>query len=150
MTYDPPSPIAVVRGIFGVALAIATAAFIWLSVSAGAVNWRAGALIGALWVAWGIVADVVHTVLEPLGGFLIDVLSGGGRAVTVDEEAAMLEHEIEQPIEPEREILKGIRLAEIYRVHRHNKPLADALLDRLLAKYPDSRELQYARRMPTG
>ncbi|MGH7567896.1 MAG: hypothetical protein ACREL9_02840 [Gemmatimonadales bacterium] len=150
MTFDPPSPIAVVRGIFGVALAIATAAFVWSSVSAGALNWRAGALILALWVAWGIVADVVHTVLEPLGGFLIDVLSGGGRAITVDEEATMLEHDIAQPIEPEREILKGIRLAEIYRVHRHNKPLADALLDRLLTKYPNARELLVARRTPTG
>jgi hypothetical protein len=38
------------------------------------------------------------------------------------------------------------RLAERYRVHLGQSGRADALLDRMLVKYPKSRELQVARR----
>lgn len=37
-------------------------------------------------------------------------------------------------------------LAEIYRVHQYNKPKADVLIDRLLAKYPDAPEFRVYRR----
>jgi len=44
---------------------------------------------------------------------------------------------------PHREILAGIRLAEIYRTHQHDPAKSAALLARLRAKYPDAPELRY-------
>lgn len=146
VTYDPPSPLAVVRGIFGVALAIASVALAVLFLATGKVEWKLLALVLLLWVLWGVALDLFHTVLSPLGGFFLDLLGGGGSAITIEEETAYLEGLLERPLEPEKEVLTGLRLAEIYRVHQYNKPKADALIARLLAKYPDAPELRVYRR----
>jgi len=44
-----------------------------------------------------------------------------------------------------REILVGVRLAEIYRLQQRDAAKAEALIARLESKYPDAPELKYAR-----
>jgi len=146
---DPPSPRIIVRTILGVAVAAATLAVAVEFVRTGTMNWKLGSFALLLWAFWSFAATVYDTVLEPLAGFLNQALFMGS-SVSIDAETQWLEQELQRPgLEPEHEILSGIRLADIYRAHQFNKPRADAVLDRLLAKYPDSQELHFARRHPT-
>lgn len=70
----------------------------------------------------------------------------GTPAPTIAQEAELLEHLLLHDPPPEKEPLWAVRLAEIYRVHMREPDRADALLDRVLLKYPTSRELLVARR----
>jgi len=71
----------------------------------------------------------------------------GGTVITMDEETAMLEHLIDaDPPPPQhRVVLAGIRLAEIYRTHQHDAAKAEAVIARLVSRYPDAPELKYVR-----
>jgi hypothetical protein len=117
----------------------------------GHLEWRLVALVLALWGAWSVFDSVFGAVVEPLGRFLGNALTGGampgGTAITIDQETAMLEHllDADPPAVPHRVALAGIRLAEIYRTHQHDAAKADALLDRLVTRYPDAPELKYVR-----
>ena len=42
-------------------------------------------------------------------------------------------------------MLAGIRLAEIYRTHEHDAAKAEAVIARLISRYPDAPELKYVR-----
>jgi hypothetical protein len=42
-------------------------------------------------------------------------------------------------------VLAGIRLAEIYRTHQHDAAKAEAVIARLVSRYPDAPELKYVR-----
>lgn len=145
---DPPSPRVIVRTILGVAVATAT---LWVAVRfvrTGVMDWKIAGFALLLWGFWGFAATIFDSVLEPLAGFLYRALFFGS-SISTEEETQWLEQELQRPgLEPEHEILTGIRLAEMYRTHQYNKARADAVLDRLMAKYPDSRELQVARRHP--
>jgi hypothetical protein len=70
----------------------------------------------------------------------------GTPAPTNAEEAELLEHLLAHHPPAEKEPLWAVRLAELYRLHPGQAGRADALLDRMLVKYPTSRELQVARR----
>ena len=148
---DPPSPRAVVRGILGAALALASLALIVLLVSTRQVEWRLVAFVLTLWGAWSFFDSVFGAVVEPLGRFLNNAFTGGampgGTAITIDEETAMLERLLaaDPPPAPHRAALAGIRLAEIYRTHQHDAAKADQLIARLVARYPDAPELRYVR-----
>ena len=72
----------------------------------------------------------------------------GTPAPTFAQEAELLEHLLAHDPPPEKEPLWAVRLAELYRTHLGQSGRADALLDRMLLKYPTSRELQVARRHP--
>ena len=150
VSYDPPSPLAIMRGIFGVALVVTALALAVEVLRHGAVNWKLVSLALVLWAMFGFAADVYRGAVEPLAGFLHRAVLAGGRSITLDEETVFLEQRLADPqLEPHREILSAIRLAEIYRKYQYNRPKAEALLDRLLVKYPDSRELQVARLHPS-
>ncbi len=108
------------------------------------------ALVGALWILWGVFHDVVGFIVQPLANLLGGALTGTADAgppltIDIDRETAMLERLVaDPPPVPHREILAGVRLAEIYRTHQHDPSKSAALLARLRAKYPDAPELRHA------
>jgi len=110
---DPPSGRAVVRGILGAAIVLAGLALVVVSVAAGHIEWRLVALVLALWGAWGFFDSLFGWVLEPLGQFVGNVLTGGampgGREITIQDETAMLEHLVaaDPPPPPHRVVLAG-------------------------------------------
>ena len=148
---DPPSLRGVVRGILGAAMVLAGLALIVISINAGHIEWRLATLVLALWGAWGFLDSLFGSVLEPLGRFVGNALTGGsmpgGTVITIQDETAMLEHlvEADPPPPAHRVVLAGIRLAEIYRTHQHDAAKAEAVIARLVSRYPDAPELKYVR-----
>ena len=148
---DPPSLRGVVRGILGVAMALAGLALVVVSIGAGHIEWRLAALVLALWSAWGFFDSLFGWVLEPLGQFVGNALTGGvmpgGTAITIQDETVMLERlvDADPPPPPHRVVLAGIRLAEIYRTHEHDAAKGEAVIARLISRYPDAPELKYVR-----
>jgi len=108
-------------------------------------------LVLTLWAAWSFFDGLFGTLFEPLGRFMSNALTGGampgGTTITIDQETEMLEHLVhsDPPPPPHRVVLAGIRLAEIYRTHQRDPAKAEALIDRLLERYPEAPELQYVR-----
>src|SRR5438067_11009648 len=94
--------------------------------SARHIEWRLVALVLALWGAWGFFDSLFGWVLEPLGQFVGNALTGGGMpggtVITIQDETVMLERlvDADPPPPPHRGVLAGIRLAEIYRTHEHD------------------------------
>ncbi len=148
---DPPSLRGVVRGILGAALALGCVALVAVSISTRHIEWRLVTLVLTLWAGWSFFDGLVGTLLEPLGRFMSNALTGGtmpgGTTITIDQETEMLEHLVhsDPPPPPHRVVLAGIRLAEIYRTHQRDPAKAEALIDRLLERYPEAPELQYVR-----
>jgi hypothetical protein len=148
---DPPSLRGVIRGILGAAVALVSLALVVVSIGAGHIEWRLVALVLALWGAWGFCDSLFGWVLEPLGRFVGDALTGGSMpgdsTITIQDETAMLEHLVtaDPPPPPHRVVLAGIRLAEIYRTHEHDAAKAEAVIARLISRYPDAPELKYVR-----
>ena len=140
-----------IRGILGAAMGLAGLALIVVSFGSGHIQWRLVALVLALWGAWSFFDALFGSVVEPLGRFVGNALTGGATpgatAITIQDETAMLERllEADQPPPPHRVVLAGIRLAEIYRTHQHDVSKADALIARLVTRYPDAPELKYVR-----
>ena len=148
---DPPSLRGVMRGILGTALALGCVALVAVSISTRHIEWRLVSLVLTLWAAWSFFDGLFGTLLEPLGRFMSNALTGGampgGTTITIDQETEMLEHLVhsDPPPPPHRVVLAGIRLAEIYRTHQRDAAKAEALIDRLLERYPEAPELQYVR-----
>jgi hypothetical protein len=146
---DPPSPLAVVRAALGIALVVATVILAVLYFDTGHLDSHFVALIAALWLFWGVFHDLIALLVQPLAAMLGAELTGGqdpGPPLRIDivRETEMLERLVaDPPPVPHREILAGIRLAEIYRTHQHDQSKSDALLARLRAKYPEARELRH-------
>jgi hypothetical protein len=71
----------------------------------------------------------------------------GDKTVTIEDETAMLERLVaaDPPPPPHRVVLAGIRLAEIYRTHEHDAAKGEAVIARLISRYPDAPELKYVR-----
>lgn len=145
---DPPHPFTIVRRLLLGAMAVAGLGAVAATIASGEVPWRALSLLGALWGLWAFSAQLYEMLLEPLGRFLFNQVFSGA-LITLDDEIRDLEARLARPDLPaQREILAGIRLAEIYRERLFDKPRADALLDRLMVKHPGSSELRIARRLP--
>lgn len=145
---DPPDPISVVRRLFIGALVVAGVAAVAAALASGEVPWRLLALVGVLWTMWAFASQLYEVAIAPLGRFLHQQVFTGS-VITLDDEIADLEARLAGGrLPPPREILAGIRLAEIYRERLADRPRADALLDRLAVKYPESTELRVARRLP--
>lgn len=146
---DPPSPLTVVRAALGVALVVATVILGVLYFETGHLDANFVALVAALWLFWGVFHDVLALLVQPLaamlGGEVTGVQDPGPPLlIDIEREREMLERLVANPPPvPHREILAGIRLAEIYRTHDHDLPKSEALLARLRAKYPEARELKY-------
>ncbi|HEV2750835.1 MAG TPA: hypothetical protein VGV12_09970 [Gemmatimonadales bacterium] len=151
---DPPSLRGVMRGILGAALGLAGLALVVVSASTRHIEWRLVTLVLTLWAAWSFFDALFGTLVEPLGRFMANALTGGsmpgGATITIDQETTMLEHLVraEPPPPPHRVVLAGIRLAEIYRTHQHDTAKAEALIAHLAERYPDSPELQHVRPRP--
>lgn len=148
--YDPPSPLTIVRAFFAAAVVVASLYLGTRFAVSGEVDGKMVALVLLLWGVYAGAAQLYHLVLVPLGDVLARLFGGafspGTGASPVQEETAILEHLLASGLPPEREVLVGARLAEIYRRYRGDERKADALLDRLLAKYPDDPALTAARR----
>ena len=154
---DPPSPSAVVRTALGAATALSAIAFVVVSLGSGGIEWKLGALVLALWGAYGFFGSFLGGVVEPLGRFFGAQRAGGAlppeeSRITIDQETAALERVLaaEPPLPAHRTILAGIRLAEIYRTHQHDEGKAGALRARLAAAYPGAPELEYVRPPTAG
>ena len=138
-----------VRGILGTASVLVGVALIVVSIAEGHVEWRLVALLLSLWGAWSFFGALLDSVVEPLGRFVGSALTGGAmpgdRAITIDDETAMLERllDADPPPPQHRVVLAGIRLAEIYRTHQHDAAKAQHVINRLVARYPDAPELTY-------
>jgi len=147
---DPPGPLTVVRAILGGALVVATLLLLVLFFESGHLDTRFLALVGALWLFWGVFHDLLGFIVQPLAGLLGDQVTGTGGAgpplrIDIERETAMLERLVaDPPPVPHREILAAVRLAEIYRTHQHDAAKSAELLARLRAKYPDAPELRHA------
>jgi hypothetical protein len=131
--------------------------FLWvgvggLAVFAGTRDWRALGLAGAVWTLWTALRGLLDTVVSPVATILGNLLAGGSvgvdsaATVTIEEETLMLERHLEQQRPARRQILAGIRLAEIYRTHQRDSSKADALIAGLCTQYPDAPELRFVRR----
>ena len=148
---DPPSLRRVMRGMLGAALALSGVALVAVSISTRHIEWRLVTLVLTLWAAWSFLDGLFGTLVEPLGRFMSNALTGGAMPgetmITIDQETEMLEHLVhsDPPSPPHRVVLAGIRLAEIYRTHQRDAAKAEALIARLLERYPEAPELQYVR-----
>jgi hypothetical protein len=142
---DPPHPVTVLRRFLGGGALLTAIALGAVFLDAGRIEWRLVALLTVLTGALGFASDVI----DGVGSFLRLVLEGGATP-THAEEADALERRLASRPPPDKEILWGVRLAELYRRHLGEPERARAVLDRLLVKYPDSRELRHARGLTVG
>jgi hypothetical protein len=139
----------VVRSILGGGLVVATVVLAVLYFDSGHIDSRWVAFVAALWLFWGVFSDLFGLLLQPFAALLGGQLTGGPDSgpplvFDIERETKMLERLVNDPSPlPHREILAGIRLAEIYRTHQHDLPKSDALLARLRAKYPEAHELRH-------
>lgn len=145
----PSNPRQLAGRLLGVALAVAFVALPVDWAESGSISWRLVGTIGLIWGVRSFVTGLFDDVLEPLGRFAGGVFAGSGPEIpgtrfTIDEETTKLETMMERTLPAHREILVGIRLAEIYRTHQHDPGKGEQLLSRLRAKYPDASELRYA------
>lgn len=145
---EPPSPRTILAWILGVAGTIAVVALIVTWISTGHLEPKLVTLVAALWVTWSFAGGLLGSLFEPAARFFGNQLTGNApseeRLPTIDEEIVQMEQLLQQPLPRHRELLLGIRLAEIYRTHQHDQAKSDALLARLHAKYPDAPELTVA------
>ena len=115
-------------------VALAAFGYEWLSTGRG--DWKLVAFAGLVLA----LTDVVATLLGMAGTGLSRMFQGS--AITLDDEIADLEMRLADPtLAAEHEIPAALRLAEIYRKYRHDSRRAEALVDRVRAKYPDAPEL---------
>ena len=152
---EPPSVRSVMHGILGGATLVAVLALVVVLIATGQVPWRLVALTLSLWGAYGFFDALTGGVVEPLGRFFQSQFAGGEMPaetrIMIEQETALLERllEADPPPTAHRAALAGIRLAEIYRTHQHAPAQADALIARLVARYPDAPELAH-RQGPAG
>jgi hypothetical protein len=96
--------------------------------------------VGVLWAAWSFIGGLFSHVIEPAARFLANQLTGNVSLPEHDDDIAVqtarLERLLQQGLTPHREILIGIRLAEVYRTHQKDSAKSDALLARLRASTP--------------
>lgn len=141
---EPQDPRAALRRIVGGVALVAwvLAALSWWS--SGSIDWAVVGFAGAMLTAFSFLTTIVDT-LADLGRFIGNQLTGNVALPvpqdTIDDQTARLERLLAQPLERHREILIGIRLAEIYRTHQLDEGKSAALLERLRAKYSDAPEL---------
>lgn len=145
MGQDPPHPVTVLRRFLGGGALLTAITLGVILLEAGRIEWRLVALFTVLTTSLGFASDVLHGI-----GTVLRIAFEGGATPTHAEEADALERRLAGHPPPEKEILWGVRLAELYRRHLGEPGRATVLLDELLAKYPDSRELRYARGLVAG
>jgi hypothetical protein len=139
-----PDPRAALRRILGAVTigAWLVAGFAWWST--GSIDWEAVGFAATLWAVYSFltsIADAATGAARFIGNQFTGNVALPVPQDTIDAQTARFERLLEQPLEPHREILIGIRLAEIYRTHQLDEAKSAALLDRLRRKYPGATEL---------
>lgn len=141
---EPQDPRAALRRVLGGVTVVswALAGFAWWS--SGSIDWGAVGFAGTVWAIYSFFTTIADTVTG-LGRFIGNQFTGNVALPvpqdTIEEQRARFEHMLQEPLDRHREIIVGIRLAEIYRTHDVDEVKSTALLDRLRAKYPDAPEL---------
>jgi ribosomal protein L30/L7E len=140
---EPHDPRAALRRILGGVTVVAwiVAGVAWWS--GGSIDWAIVGFAGGMWGIYTFLTVIAET-LTDAGRFIGNQFTGNVALPvpqdTIDQQVARFERMLQGPLERHREILIGIRLAEIYRTHFHDEAKAAALLERLRAKYPDAPE----------
>jgi hypothetical protein len=147
---ESSGPRAVVGRILGAATLVAAGLLLVMLASTGQIAWQLVTLVGVLWAAWSFIGGLFSHLIEPAARFLANQLTGNVSLPQYDDDIAVqtarLERLLEQGLTPHREIMIGIRLAEIYRTHQKDSAKSDTLLTRLRTKYPAAPELAHADR----
>ena len=140
----PEDPRIALRRIIGGVTVVAWIAAGWSWVSNGSIDWTLVGFAGVMWGVYSFLTTIVDTATD-LTRFIGNQLTGNVALPvpqdTIDAQTARFERMLAEPLDRHREILIGIRLAEIYRTHQIDAAKSTALLDRLRAKYPDAPEL---------
>jgi len=143
-TLGPPSsPRTVGRRFF----AIATIVSALLGVT-GDPHWLAASgAFGVVWWAWDALWE---NVVGPLGGWFTGMLTGTADVetppdLTLDDTIRLLEDHLSADAVPRHvQIQSALRLAEIYRLNRHDPARAEEVLARVRARWPGAPELERA------
>jgi len=118
-------------------LATATVVATLLGILGDARWFAASGAFGVAWWGWDFLWD---SVVGPIGGWFAADLS-------VDDTIRLLEDHLAADAVPRHvQIESALRLAEIYRLSRHDPLRAEAVLARVRARWPDAPEL--AQRQP--
>jgi hypothetical protein len=140
----PEDPREALRRIIGGVTLVAWLLAGWSWVSSGSIDWTLVGFAGAMWGMYSFLTTIVDTVTD-LGRFIGNQFTGNVALPvpqdTIDAQTARFERLLAEPLDRHREIIIGIRLAEIYRTHQRDAAKSTALLDRLRARYPDAPEL---------
>lgn len=152
---DGDDPRSVVRGVFFAVVAMASIGFVIAWVAEGHIDGQMAALLGVLWMFWIIASDLRRVVIDPVTryvrGQVVGGVADGVPMITTDEEIAYLEKLAADPeADRHRQIVGGIRLAELYRTARQDEARSSALLAALAARYPDAPELKVERAFRTS
>jgi hypothetical protein len=129
---EPQDPRAALRRMLGGVTVVswAVAGFAWWS--SGSIDWGAVGFAGTMWAIYSFFTTIGDTATS-LGRFIGNQFTGNVALPvpqdTIEAQRTRFERMLQEPLERHREILVGIRLAEIYRTHD------------LRAKYPDAPEL---------
>jgi len=130
-------------------LATATVVAALLGILGDARWFAASGAFGVAWWGWDFLWD---SVVGPIGGWFAAVLTGTSDVETppdlsVDDTIRLLEDHLAADAVPRHvQIESALRLAEIYRLSRHDPLRAEAVLARVRARWPDAPEL--AQRQP--
>ena len=139
------SPGAVGRVAFGVATVVTAL----VGLVADARWFAASAAFGGVWWAWDTLCD---SVFAPLGRLLTGAFDGTSGVdeppdLTVDDTIRLLERHLAEDAVPRHvQIQAALRLAEMYRLNKHDPAKADEVIRRVKARWPDAPEWgQFAR-----
>ena len=140
----PEDPRAALRRIIGGVTVVAWILAGWSWLSSGTIDWTLVGFAGGMWGIYSFLTTIVDTATD-VGRFIGNQFTGNVALPvpqdTIDAQISRFERMLAEPLDRHREILIGIRLAEIYRTHALDEAKSTALLERLRAKYPDAPEL---------
>ena len=103
---------------------------------------------GAFGLAWWAWDALWENVLGPLGGLFTGMLTGTADVqtppdLTVDDTIRLLEDHLSADAVPRHvQIQSALRLAEIYRLSRHDPARAEEVLAKVRARWPGAPELE--------
>jgi len=127
-------------------LATATVVAALLGVVGDARWLAASGAFGLAWWGWDFIWD---NVFGPVGGWVAAMLTGTSGVETppdlsLDDTIRLLEDHVAADAVPRHvQIQSALRLAEIYRLNKHDSQRADAVIARVRSRWPDAPELAH-------
>lgn len=135
------SPGAIGRKVFGVATVFSAI----LGFTGDARWFAASAAFGTVWWAWDFVWEYV---VGPLGGWFTGAITGVADVeeppeLSLEDTIRLLEgHLTADGVTRHVQIQSALRLAEIYRINKHDPGRAREVIQRIVARWPDAPELK--------